>query len=105
MTTPLFPSSREEGTSSLLVDSVRPFYSIAPGGGGWGGGSCSESKMGMCENGRELQNLCVCARATACDSVSSSHACASEKPEDPARDTRAEALSRSLEVLSLYKDG
>lgn len=33
MTTPLFPSSRGEGTSSLLVDSVRPFYSIAPGEG------------------------------------------------------------------------
>lgn len=33
MTTPLFPSPRGEGTSSLLVDFVRPFYSIAPGEG------------------------------------------------------------------------
>ena len=60
--------------------------------------------MGMCDNGRELQNLCVCARATACVSVSSSHECASEKPDDLVRDTRAEALSPSVEVLGLFKD-
>lgn len=84
-----FLGLRKEGTSTLFLipcgegnsfhpdDSARPFYFRAR----WEGRSnCSESNSGLCENGRELQSLCVFILAS-CVSVPLSHVCASEKPE------------------------